>query len=209
MNKTIGLILGILVTASTAFAIKGDAEKTSYKIDTKASKVYWTAKKVTGEHTGYLLIGSGNIKVQENKVVSGLVDMDLNSIVCTDLENADYNKKLVGHLKSDDFFSVEKHPSAKFEITSIKQAADGAGYNIVGNLSIKGITNEISFPAKINVSGGMVTALGTASIDRTKWDIKYGSGKFFEGLGDKMINDEFEISFELQANAEGEKVSVY
>src|SRR5665811_115776 len=115
MNKTIGLILGILVTASTAFAIKGDAEKTSYKIDTKESKVYWTAKKVTGEHTGYLSIGSGNIEVQENKVVSGLVDMDLNSIVCTDLENADYNKKLVGHLKSDDFFSVEKHPSAKFE----------------------------------------------------------------------------------------------
>src|SRR5665811_178730 len=129
MNKTIGLILGILVTASTAFAIKGDAEKTSYKIDTKASKVYWTAKNVTGEHTGYLSIGSGNIKVQENKVVSGLVDMDLNSIVCTDLENADYNKKLVGHLKSDDFFSVEKHPRAKFEFTSIKQAADGSGYN--------------------------------------------------------------------------------
>jgi polyisoprenoid-binding protein YceI len=198
MKKTLGLILGIVVAASTAFAT--NAEKTSsYEIDTKESKVIWTAGKITGaKHTGYILIANGTIEVKGKSISSANLNIDLNTIVNTDIENEEYNKKLVGHLKSDDFFSVEKHPLANFEITSVKKA-NGSEYRVVGNLSIKGITNEISFPAKINISGGKVTAYGTASIDRTKWDIKYGSASFFKGLGDKTINNEFEIKFELSA----------
>lgn len=197
MKKSIAIVLGILVTASTVFAGTTKGEKTAFEIDTKASKVHWTGKKVTGEHTGYLSVGSGTVTVDNNAVTSAKVNMDMNSIVCTDLTDAEWNKKFVGHLRSDDFFSVEKHPTSVFEITSVKTS--GGESTVKGKLTIKGITNEISFPAKVNVANGTVKATGTAKIDRTKWDIKYGSGKFFEGLGDKMIYDEFEISFDIVA----------
>ena len=198
MKKSITIVLGILVTTANVFAGNTKSEKNAFEIDTKASKVNWTAKKVTGGHTGYLSLGDGTVSVEKNVVTSAKVIMDMNSIVCTDLTNEEYNKKLVGHLKSDDFFSVDKFPQAIFEITTLKPLS-GNEYTVIGNLSIKGKTNEISFPAKITFDNDVVKANGTAKIDRTKWDIRYGSGKFFEGLGDKMIYDEFEISFELVA----------
>ena len=199
MKKSIGIVLGILVSASTLFAANTKGEKAAFEIDTKASKVYWTAKKVTGEHTGYLSIAGGSLRVENNNVVGADIKMDLNSIVCTDLTDDQWNKKLVGHLKSDDFFSVEKYPNATFEITSMNKGKNTEEYDVKGNLTIKGITNEINFPAKVSMVNGVVMANGTAKLDRTKWDIRYGSGKFFEGLGDKMIYDEFEIKFDISA----------
>ena len=202
MKKTISLILGSLVVATSAFAVKLNVNATSFEVDSNNSKVYWTGKKVTGDHTGYVNISNGQVFVNEEKVIGGEVNMDMNTIVCTDLENETYNKKLVGHLKSDDFFSVENYPEAKFEIKSINAVQNNLGYEITGNLSMKGKTNEISFLADIEVSGNSLTAIGTASIDRTKWDIKYRSGKFFKGLGDNLIRDEFEIRFELTATTD-------
>lgn len=199
MKKTFALIIGIVMAVSTAFATNGEGT-TSYEINTKESKVFWTATKITGAaHSGYISIASGTVLVKENLVSGASLKIDLNSIVNTDIEDKEYSDKLVGHLKSDDFFSVEKHPLANFEITSVEKA-NGSEYTVAGKLTIKGITNDILFPAKINVSGGKVTAYGTAKLDRTKWDIKYGSGSFFSDLGDKAINDEFEIKFELSAN---------
>ncbi len=195
MKKLTG-ILAAIVFAVSAHASNGDSEKTLYEVDTKASKVYWTGKKVSGEHTGYLSIGNGNIHVKGNEVVSAEINMDLNTIECTDL-SGEWKDKLIGHLKSEDFFSAEKYPNAIFKIKSVK------GEKVVGDLTIKGITHEISFPADVSVANGKVIANGTASIDRTKWDIKYGSGKFFSDLGDKMISDEFEIKFELTAISDG------
>ncbi|MDX1283906.1 MAG: YceI family protein, partial [Draconibacterium sp.] len=154
----------------------------------------WTGAKVTGEHTGYVLLENGQVYVNNNEVVGAKIKMDMSSIEVTDLEG-EWKDKLVGHLKSDDFFSADKFPHAKFEITSFKNN------DVTGDLTIKGITHEISFPAEVNIDGDNVTALGTASIDRTKWDIKYGSGKFFSDLGDRMIKDEFEIKFELSAKS--------
>lgn len=191
-------ILAAIVIAFTAVAGNGESEKNAFEIDTKASKVYWTGKKVSGEHTGYLLIGDGTVQIKDDKVVNAKVNMDMSSIECTDLEG-EWAAKLVAHLKNDDFFSVEKYPNARFEITGVKHSGDKQ--KVVGDLTIKGITHEISFPAIVRVAEGKVTAKGTASIDRTKWDIKYGSGRFFSDLGDKMINDEFEIKFELIAKA--------
>lgn len=188
-------ILAAIVIALSAVAGNGNGEKSTFSVDTDASKVYWIGKKVTGEHSGYLMLNEGSIVVKDDKVVSADINMNMNSIEVTDLEG-EWKDKLVGHLKSDDFFSVEKHPNASFKITSVTNG------KVVGNLSVKGITHEISFPAEISVNGNTVTANGTASIDRTKWDIKYGSGKFFSDLGDKMINDEFEIKFELSAKAQ-------
>ncbi len=199
--KKLSLMLVVMIFASSVFAIKNESKKSSFEIDTKESKVYWTGKKVSGEHTGYLSIGSGSVMVEGGNVVGGNINMDLNSIVCTDL-TGEWNDKLVGHLKSEDFFSVEKYPNANFEISSIK-AADNGNYQVTGNLSMKSITHEISFPANVSLKDGKVDAKGTASIDRTKWDIKYGSGKFFQGLSDKMIKDEFDITFELKTKTVG------
>ena len=200
MKKSIAIVLGVLVTVSTVFAGTTKGEKTAFEIDTKASKVHWTGKKVTGEHTGYLSVGNGQVMVDKTNVTGAKLTMDMNSIVCTDITDDGTNKKFVGHLKSDDFFSVEKNPNANFEITSVKPASNGE-YTVKGNLTIKGKTNEISFPAKMSVANGTVKANGTAKIDRTKWDIRYGSGKFFDGLGDKMIYDEFEITFDIVAKS--------
>jgi len=147
MKKLVGITLGILVTASTVFATKTKIEKTAFEVDTKASNVTWNAKKVTGEHTGNVSLGSGKVWVENNAVVGANVIMNMNTISCTDVTDAEWNKKLVGHLKSDDFFSVEKFPNAGFEITSLKKGSNGE-YTVNGKLSIKGITNEISFPAK-------------------------------------------------------------
>lgn len=201
MKKLVGITLGILVTASTVFASETKGEKSAFGIDTKASKVFWTGKKVTGEHTGYLSVGNGMVMVENNSVTGAQVNMDLTSIVCTDLKDEGVNQKFVGHLKSDDFFSVDKHPMAKFEITSMKPGSTSGEYNVKGNMTIKGKTNEISFPAKVSLNNGVVKAVGTAILDRTKWDIRYGSGKFFQGLGDKMIYDEFEVTFDIAAKA--------
>ncbi len=206
MKKTLGVIFGILVAASTVFATNSDAEKASYEINTKESKVYWTGKKITGSsHTGYISISNGMLDVVGTSVVGGVVNIDVNSIVCTDLENEEYNKKLVGHLKGEDFFEVGKFPNAKFELTSISENGDKS--KVTGKLTMKGKTHEITFPAQISVVGSKVTAQGTASVDRTKWGVEYGSGSIFKELGDKAINDEFEIKFDLVANSNDVKLS--
>lgn len=201
MKKSIGIVLGILVITSSVFAENTKGEKSVFEIDTKASKVHWNAKKVTGEHSGYLSVGKGTVIVENNGVVGAQLNIDMNTIVCTDIKDAGTNQKFVGHLKSDDFFSVEKHPKVNFEITSMKPGSTAGEYNVNGKLTIKGISNDVSFPAKVSVNKGLVKAVGTAKLDRTKWDIKYGSGKFFEGLGDKMIYDEFEVTFDIAAKA--------
>lgn len=206
MKKSI-IILGILVITSPVFAANSKKEKAAFEIDTKASKVHWTGKKVTGEHTGYLSVGNGMVMVENNSVVGAQVNIDMNSIVCTDIKDEGTNQKFVGHLKSDDFFSIEKHPNVKFEINSMKAGKTAGEYNVNGKLTIKGITNDVSFPAKVSVNGGLVKAVGTAKLDRTKWDIRYGSGKFFQGLGDKMIYDEFEVTFDIAARANSSDLS--
>mgnify|MGYP001224108478 CR=1 FL=1 len=197
MKKLATLLVLVIAIATAGFASNGKDDKATYSVDTKASKVYWTGKKVAGEHTGYVLIESGKVHVSNNAVTSADIKMDMTSIEVTDLEG-EWKDKLVAHLKNDDFFSVDKHAEAEFKITSFENN------KVVGDLTIKGITNEVSFPAEVKIEGNVLTASGTASIDRTKWDIKYGSGKFFSGLGDNMIKDEFEIKFELKATASEE-----
>ena len=177
---------------------------TAYKIDPAQSNMTWNGKKVTGEHNGTIKIADGELLTDKNKVVGGNVLIDMNSIVNLDITDKEYNQKLVGHLKSDDFFSAEKHPNATFKITKItpvkstKAGAPNATVN--GLLTIKGITQPVSFPAAVNVQGNTITAKSDAvTLDRTKWDIRYGSKSFFENIGDKAINDDFTVQFNLVA----------
>ena len=186
--------------AKTEKAVKADK---TLKVNSTASKLNWNAKKVTGEHSGNINVSNGNLLIAKNNLVGGTFDIDMNSITCTDLTDQEYNGKFIGHMKSDDFFSTEKFPKATFKITSatpIKGAKQGQpNYNVTGDLTIKGITNPVTFPATVKVEGNKATANGTATVDRTKYDIKYGSKSFFESIGDKAINDEFTLNFNVVA----------
>jgi polyisoprenoid-binding protein YceI len=187
----------LAVALSFAFTIPGD-KNTTYTVDTKKSTVVWLGKKVTGEHTGNISLNSGKVEVADKTIKSAEFEMDMNSITCTDLTDATYNGKLIGHLKSEDFFNTAKYPTATFVLKSATDKGN-SNYEVKGDLTIKGITKEVSFPSVIKMEGKTFVAVSTITIDRTKYDIKYGSKSFFEGIGDKAINDEFELKVNLVA----------
>ena len=189
------------VTEPTSKVVVVAPRATVYQVDNAQSSLSWTAKKVTGSHSGNISVSSGKLEVDKNVLKGGSFELDTRSITVTDIKDANMNGKLLGHLKSDDFFSVDKHPSASFVITSAA-AKGGGNYDVNGNLTIKGITKPISFPATVTVAGGKVTAKATIKVDRTKFDIKYRSNNFFENLGDKAIYDDFELDVTLVANAQ-------
>lgn len=166
----------------------------TFDIDTEASTLEWLGKKVTGEHFGSIKIQSGNFTLENNEVVGGIATVDMASITVEDVEDAEMNAKLAGHLNSEDFFNTANFPTATVEFTQ------GATANeLVGKLTIKGIANDITFNGDLAEVEGKPTITGTMTVDRTLYDIKYGSGKFFENLGDKTINDEFKLSFTVVA----------
>lgn len=177
----------------------------TYQVQPQLSSLGWTGKKIGGQHSGTINFKEGAVQVKGSQIVGGKFVVDMTSLKNTDLTDADYNAKLVGHLKSDDFFGVEKNPTATFIITSIKPLkGDAAGNNatITGNLTIKGKTNPLTFPAKVGVKNGVAAASGTAIIDRTKYDVKYGS-TLFGAAADKAIEDTFSLSFNVIAKAPG------
>jgi len=178
------------------------AQEGNYKVDAKQSKLEWHGKKVTGEHNGLINIKSGSLQYKDDMFTGGAFEIDMNSIVDLDLESEKWNAKLVNHLKSDDWFSVEEFPTAMFKITEVKSHKDensDANYWIKGDLTIKGHTNPIEFAAKVGKSEKGVTATATMVVDRSKFDVRYGSGSFFEGLGDKLIYDDFDMKVSLSA----------
>lgn len=181
------LALAAIATLTMSFTFK-DGE---YKIDGQKSKLTWVGKKVTGSHTGTINIAEGTLTAQANKITGGSFVIDITSI-----KDAEADARLEGHLKSDDFFSAEKFPKANFAITKVTPSA-GDQYTIKGNLTIKGITNEVEFPATVQFDKNQVTAKAKILVDRTKFDIKFHSGSFFENLGDKAIEDIFELNVEL------------
>ncbi|WP_276498190.1 YceI family protein [Pontibacter litorisediminis] len=190
-------------SGATAAEVAAPAKARAYKVDVATSDLKWHAKKVTGEHLGNLALQSGEMLVNGNKIVGGTFVIDMNAITCTDIKDADYNAKLVGHLKSDDFFSVDKHPTATFKISSVKPIANAAAgkpnATVTGDLTIKGITNQVTFPATVSVKNGVASAKADVTIDRTKYDVRYRSNSFFENLGDKAIYDDFTVTLDVTA----------
>ncbi len=168
----------------------------TYKADVSKSKIVWLGKKVTGEHTGNITLKSGSLVTDGKSVKSGIFVIDMNSMTCTDLKDADYNGKLIGHLKNDDFFGTDKFPTSTLEIisTTVKSANQ---IDCKGKLTIKGISQEISFPAKIKMNKTSIVADAILTIDRTKFDVKYGSSSFFDNLGDKAISNDFTLTVSL------------
>lgn len=165
-------------------------------VDTTESFISWKGYKVTGSHHGKVMLNSGNLDMKDGKLVGGGFEIDMASITCEDLKG-EYNQKLVGHLKSPDFFGVEKFPTAKFEITKVVSRGTPGSYKVIGNLTIKETTKEVRFNTQIEEKDGKNVAMAELTIDRSEYDIRYGSGSFFDNLGDKTIYDEFELAITL------------
>jgi polyisoprenoid-binding protein YceI len=181
--KNIFLFLFVIASFSVAQA---------QSVNLESSSVEWVGKKITGTHSGTISLQSADLTVDNGMIKGGTFVMDMNSIVCTDLSGKGAGK-LEGHLKSDDFFGVEAFPTATLVITDVNKAGLKNELTVTGDLTLKGETKSISFPA--SVSGNKAEA--TIFIDRTKFGIKYGSGSFFDNLGDKAIDNMFELRVAL------------
>ncbi len=183
--KTITLALFVAFGVSTATA-------QNKKINVEKSTINWVGKKVTGEHSGTINFQEGMLIFKGQKVAGGNFTVDMTSINTTDL-SGEWKAKLDGHLKADDFFGTDKFKTATLKFTKIADKGNGV-YGVTADLTIKGITKPVNFD--LTVKGNNANA--TVVVDRAKYDIKYGSKSFFEGLGDKTIYDEFELKVSLQ-----------
>jgi len=169
-----------------------------YVVDKAASKVKWEAKKVTGMHDGTVSFANGSIMANGNKISDGSFVIDMKSMANDDITDAGMKAKLMGHLASDDFFSIEKFPESKMVIKKVT-AVSGDEFKFLVDLTIKGITNPVEFNAKVTAVGDKLSAEGVITVNRTLYGIKYGSGSFFQGLGDKVIYDDFTLAFSIVA----------
>ncbi|MCB0551512.1 MAG: YceI family protein [Phaeodactylibacter sp.] len=193
----------VLSTLLVALALVGmsftnpiDNEVKSLTVSVEKSNIVWNGYKVTGSHTGNVQLKSGNLDFDGDKLVGGSFEIDMASITCNDLEG-EWAQKLVGHLKSDDFFGVEKYPTAKFVITQVVSRGTPGDYKVVGDITIKGITKQIKFFTNVKNDGGQKVATAEVKVDRSDFNVRFGSGSFFDNLGDKTIYDEFDLKIEL------------
>ena len=202
-------LLGAALLASpAAFAQKAVSKTTTaavatYKLQPQLSTLGWDGKAVTHGHNGTIQFTSGDLQVRNNTVVGGTAVVDMKTIKATDITDAENHAKFVGHMSSGDFFDAPTYPTSTFKITSVTPikgaAADADNATITGDMTIKGVTQSISFPAKVGVKNGVAAATGKVTIDRTKFGLKYGSKTFFDSIGDKAIYDEFTLAFNVIA----------
>ena len=191
MKKTnaLSLVLTVLFGSATIAAEPIDGEKKAVNVE--KSTVTWKGYKVTGSHHGTVDLKEGHLIFDGEKLTGGEFTVDMASLVSNDLEG-EYKGKLEGHLKSDDFFGTDAHPNANLVFTKVKSTGKNS-YEVTGDLTIKGKTNPVTFD--LSVYGSKATA--NVKIDRSKYDVRYGSGSFFDNLGDKTIYDEFDLVVDL------------
>lgn len=190
MKKILLSLVLTTVTATTVMANPVDGEKK--EVNTEKSTVTWKGYKVTGSHHGTIAIQSGTLEFDGDKLTGGEFVVDMSTLTNKDLEG-DSKGKLEGHLKSDDFFDVKDNPTSKLVFTDVKSTGKNS-YEVMGNLTIKGITKPVTFD--VSVYGSKATA--TLTVDRSEFDVRYGSGSFFDNLGDKTIYDDFELVADLE-----------
>jgi len=181
----------VILVAFIAFSFT-NLETITKEVKIEKSKVIWKGYKVTGSHEGTIAIQSGTLKFKGDVLVGGEFVIDMTSITNADLQG-EYKDKLEGHLKSDDFFGVEKFPTATLVFKNVEVAGKNS-YKVTGDLTIKGKTNPVTFD--FSVYGSKANA--TLKIDRSKYDVKYGSSSFFDNLKDKVIYDEFDLISDLE-----------
>jgi polyisoprenoid-binding protein YceI len=172
----------------------------SLSVDPARTEINWHATKVGGEHRGIVKLAKGTLDIDGNKLKGGEFVMDMTSLIDTDKETP--NARLTNHLRSEDFFSVEKHPTSSFRITKIepiaKAKAGEANYTITGDLTIKGITHSNAFPAIVKIANNSAEATAKVVVNRLKYDIQYRSS-LLGTAADKIIYDDFSIELKLVA----------
>ncbi|WP_037315404.1 YceI family protein [Salegentibacter sp. Hel_I_6] len=190
-------------TSEAKDAATAQAEAMEFKVDTSASTIEWQGSKPTGEHTGTIRLSEGTFSANDSIIESGNFVIDMQSIEVTDLEGDD-KKDLEAHLmgtvegKEGDFFNATKYPEATFEVTEITEK-DGQKM-LSGNLTIKEETKNISFPVTIDQSGDSIEITSEEfSIDRTNWNVNFGSKSVFDGLGDNFVSDDITLKINLKA----------
>jgi polyisoprenoid-binding protein YceI len=191
MKKNALTVILTVIAGGSALATEPVAE-VKKEVSADKSTVTWKAYKVTGSHTGTVALQSGSLIFDNEQLSGGQFIVDMTTLTATDLEG-EWKDKLVGHLKSEDFFSVEKHQTSTLVFTQVKQTGKNS-YEVTGDLTIKGITKPVTFD--LSVYGSKATA--TMKVDRAQYDIRYGSGSFFDNLGDKTIYDEFDMVVDLE-----------
>ena len=175
-------------------------EKGSYDIISTESELKWIGKELsTDTHTGTLVLKKGKIVVNANRVIHGEVEIDMTTITVTDMQGK-WGGKLEGHLKSPDFFDVEKYSNAFITFQSDENPIKNNQINLTGELTIKDITHPISFTAELLQKKPTLKAKASISFDRSEYDVRFRSGKFFENLGDKLILDDIEVDVLLVTN---------
>lgn len=186
--KLFGLFISLFLFTGQTFADN---------IDPSKSEVNWYGSKIVGKsHNGTIKIKSGKLTWGKSNFEKGEVVIDMKTIVNLDLASETFNKKLVNHLSSDDFFDVKKFPEATFKSTKVTHVKDDL-YSVRGDMTIKGKTNTINFLAKMKKTGSVITGRGEIKFNRADFDVRYGSDRFFDNLGDKVISDEIKLNFIL------------
>ena len=208
------IILLVVVFASVLTAFTGiKKEKTAINeavvvensvavnnVDVEASVLTWKGSKPTGSHNGTVALQSGDLVVENGTLTQGVFVVDMNTITNTDMAGSDGAAQIEGHLKAADVFDVAQYPTSKFVITSVVE--EEGKLSVTGNLTIKAITKSITIPATLSTEDGISTFKSDVfTIDRTDFNVKYGSKSFFDGLKDKFINDLVEMSFEVVTKA--------
>ena len=185
LSLALAIVFGASASAATTEPIKKE-------VKTEESTVMWKAYKVTGSHTGLVQITEGTLIFDGDTLAGGNFVVDMTSLISTDLDGKS-KAKLEGHLKSDDFFGVENHQTSTLVFTDVKQTGKNS-YEVTGDLTIKEITKPITFD--VSIYGSKATA--SVKVDRADYNVRYGSGSFFDNLGDKTIYDEFDLVVDLQ-----------
>ena len=190
-------VLSIVLFTSN-YAIGGEGSN-EFKVNTNESKINWLGTKPGGEHNGIVSITDGTLDLKNGELVGGNFTIDLNSIVNLDIESETWNEKLVDHLKSEDFFYVEKHPAGMFTITDVEKISEGE-YRLTGNLELRGVTKTIRFNSSVEIENDVLKASTPQLIlDRTEWNIKAMSKSVFTDLKDRYVDDEMQIKINLVA----------
>lgn len=192
---------------STSEEVASSADTTDadmYAVSEEESSITWEGgKKIIVDYIdrGTIEVAEGSLAFKEGVLVGGEVVIDMDSIAVTSNGQNDDGKSgmLVKHLKSEDFFEVETYPTSKIVITNVVQGSSEGEYTVTGNVTIKDVTNSVTFPATATVSDGVVNGSATLTLDRSKWNVRYGSDSFFDNLGDNVIKDEFTLNILLVA----------
>jgi rhodanese-related sulfurtransferase/polyisoprenoid-binding protein YceI len=173
-------------------------------VDTAKSRLRWVGRNLAGRHEGEIAIREGEVRLSRGRLAGGRVVLDMRRITCADLEDAGLNRLLIDHFESDDFFDVERHPEAVFEIAEAR-ADSGAppgspDHQVAGTLLLKGVTGDLSFPLTSGrTTDGEWAAQANFDLDRTRWGVNYGSGRLYDLLGMHLVNDRISLEFVLVA----------